>query len=362
MAKPYEQRSFVENALLFAEGPGAADQIFRALHERRKAAAELLAGGVTTMVMKERNQPRKTTGFIKGDFTRAADEVGPGTPAVLHRYENTTGKNNRLDLAHWIVSPDNPLTPRVIMNRIWQQHFGRGLVETENDFGSQGSQPSHPELLDWLADEFKARHWSLKEMQRVIVTSRTYRQNSSERPDLKQKDPHNFLLGRQQRLRLDAELVRDSALTASGLLSQKFSGPPVYPPIPEGIMGLGQVKRAWPVSKGEDRYRRGIYTFVYRATPPPSLTVFDAPDGQSTCTRRIRSNTPLQALTLLNDTSFVEFATALQKIIAKEGLEAAFRRCTSRKPAADELKLLSQLDPFSAARVLLNLDETVTRD
>lgn len=362
LAKPYEQRTVAENASIFASGAGAADQEFRGLNEKYTSISTLLKAGVTTMVLKERAEPRKTTVFIKGDFTRPADEVAPGTPAVLHRYENTTGKNNRLDLARWIVSPENPLTARVIMNRVWQQHFGRGLVETENDFGTQGAQPSHPELLDWLATEFTARNWSLKEMHRLIVTSRTYRQSLADRPELREKDPNNYLLGRQQRMRLDAEIVRDTALTVSGLLSSKLGGPPVFPPIPDGVMSLGQVKRGWSVSKGEDRYRRGLYTFVYRATPPPSLVVFDAPDGQSTCTRRIRSNTPLQALTLLNDASFFEFATALQKIIESDGLEAAFRRCTARLPSADELKLLGKLDTLSAARVLLNLDETVTRD
>ena len=149
---------------------------------------------------------------------------------------------------------------------------------------------------------------------------------------------------------------------ASGLLSKKLGGPPVYPPIPDGVMGQGQVKRAWTVSKGEDRYRRGLYTFVYRALPPPSLNVFDAPDGFSSCTRRIRSNTPLQALTLMNDSSFFEFATALEKIIRKDGLEIAFRRCTGRAPKPDELAVLKKLDTLNAARALLNLDETLTRE
>jgi len=170
------------------------------------------------------------------------------------------------------------------------------------------------------------------------------------------------MLARQQRLRLDAELVRDVALGASGLLSPKIGGPPVYPPIPDGVMGQGQVKRVWSVSKGEDRYRRGLYTFIYRASPPPSLTVFDAPEGFSTCTRRIRSNTPLQALTLMNDAGFFEFARSLETIIQKEGLEAAFRRCVSRKPHPEELAVLQRLGPLNAARTLLNLDETVTRE
>jgi hypothetical protein len=245
---------------------------------------------------------------------------------------------------------------------VWQEYFGRGIVETDNDFGAQGTPPSHAELLDWLAVEFMDLQWSLKEMHRLIVTSRTYRQSSSERSELREQDPNNILLGRQQRLRLDAELVRDAALSASGLLSHKVGGPPVYPPIPDGVMNLGQVKRVWAVSKGEDRYRRGLYTFVYRATPPPALNVFDAPDGYSACTRRLRSNTPLQALTLMNDGGFFEFATALEKIIRTEGLETAFRRCTSRTPRQDELAVLERLDTLNAARALLNLDETITRE
>jgi len=202
----------------------------------------------------------------------------------------------------------------------------------------------------------------LKELHRVIVSSHTYRQASVDRPELLEQDPHNYLLGRQRRLRLDAEIIRDVALTASGLLSRKMGGPPVYPPIPDGVMGQGQVKRAWTVSTGEDRYRRGCYTFVFRASPPPALNVFDSPDGFSTCTRRIRSNTPLQALTLLNDGASVEFAEALEKIIRDAGIPAAFRRCTSRDPQPDELAVLQALDTRSAARVLLNLDETITRE
>jgi len=318
--------------------------------------------GVATLVMKERTTPRKTAVLIKGDFTRPAEEVTPGTPAVLHPFTPPQGLPTRLDLAQWIVSPRNPLTARVIVNRIWQQYFGRGIVETENDFGLQGTPPSHPELLDWLALELLERKWSLKEMHRLIVTSHTYRQSSAERPDVRAKDPHNYLLARQQRLRLDAEIVRDVALAASGLLSPKLGGPPVYPPIPDGVMSLGQVKRAWTVSQGEDKFRRGVYTFVYRATPPPALNVFDAPDGYSTCTRRIRSNTPLQALTLMNDSGFFEFAAALEKIVQQDGLATAFRRCTSRPPRADELAVLEKLDTLTAARALLNLDETVTRE
>jgi hypothetical protein len=196
----------------------------------------------------------------------------------------------------------------------------------------------------------------------LILQSHTYKQRSDFRSDLVDIDPNNYLLARQQRLRLDAEVIRDVALSASGLLVPKLGGAPVFPPIPEGVMNLGQVKRAWKVSTGEDRYRRALYTFIYRATPPPSLNVFDAPEGISTCTRRARSNTPLQALTLLNDTGFYEFAKSLATIIERDGIETAFIRCVSRKPTEDELTVLTALDAQSAARVLLNLDETMTRE
>ncbi len=361
LAVPKNKRSFAQTQSLFAASVGGVGT-FRELNDRYKEIDTLLNQGVTTLVMKELPKPRKTTVFIKGDFTRPADEVTPGTPGVLHPFKSTPHQPNRLDLAKWIVSPENPLTARVIVNRIWQQYFGRGLVETENDFGMQGTTPSHPELLDWLATELLAKKWSLKDIHRLIVTSNTYRQSSSNRPDLREKDPGNYLLARQSRLRLDAEVVRDVALSASGLLAPQIGGPPVYPPIPDGVMGQGQVKRTWTVSKGADRYRRGLYTFIYRASPPPTLTVFDAPEGFTTCTRRIRSNTPLQALTLMNDSGFFEFATALEKIIQTESLDAAFRRCTSRPPHPDELAILQKLDPLTAARTLLNLDETVTRE
>ena len=361
LAVPQEKRSFAQQKMLFAGGIGGVGP-FRQLNDRYTELDVVLNQGVSTMVLRELPTPRKTTVLIKGDFTRPGEEVTPGTPAVLHPMERPHGRPNRLDLAKWLVSPRNPLTARVIMNRVWQQYFGRGIVETENDFGMQGTAPSHPELLDWLAVEFMAKRWSLKDMHRLIVTSRTYRQSSANRPELRAKDPNNYLLARQQRLRLDAEVVRDVALAASGLLSPKIGGPPVYPPIPEGVMGQGQVKRVWAVSQGADKYRRGLYTFVYRASPPPSLTVFDAPEGFSTCTRRVRSNTPLQALTLMNDAGFFEFALALEQIIRKDGLVVAFRRSTTRSPTSDELAVLKKLDTLTAARALLNLDETFTRE
>lgn len=356
-----EKRTFDHNRTIYLlVKPG--DEEFGQWNQRHLELDETLSNPVTTLVLRERNQPRKTALFINGDFTRPDEEVTPGTPSVLHPLETDNDYPNRLDLAKWIVSPKNPLTARVIMNRVWQQYFGRGLVGTEDDFGLQGSAPSHPELLDWLALEFMEQNWSLKEMHRRIVTSHTYRQSSVNRPELREQDPNNLLLARQRRLRLDAEIVRDVALSASGLLSPKVGGPSVYPPIPDGVMNQGQVKRAWNVSEGGDRYRRGLYTFVYRGSPPPTLSVFDAPEGLSSCTRRVRSNTPLQSLTLMNDSNFFEFAQALQSIIEAEGLEVAFRRCTSRTPTPEELAILEELDTLNAARVLLNLDETITRE
>jgi hypothetical protein len=343
---------------------------------------------ITTLVMKELEEPRASHLFINGDFTRPAEKVQPGTPAVLHRFEvkETEGSANRLDLARWLVDPKNPVLARVIVNRVWQQYFGKGLVETENDFGTQGIPPTHPELLDWLACEFmeptvsvgggSANPWSLKHMHRLITTSTTYRQSSRVRPELQHIDANNRFLARQNRLRLDAEVVRDVALSASGLLAPELGGPPVYPPQPDGVMSLGQVKRAWKASTGKDRYRRALYTHLWRATPHPALAVFDAPDGFSSCTRRIRSNTPLQALTLLNDQQFYEFAEALAEKISTasaatevEKIRFAFRVCLGREPsAAEEVRLLRLTREHSGekwlmlARVLLNLDETITRE
>ncbi len=354
-----EKRGPNEHRALYAAMTGTGDPVFNPLHSRLSEIDDLLSKGVSTMVLAELPAPRSTRVFIKGDFTRPAEEVPPGVPAVLHSIESSTAMPTRLDFARWLVSPQNPLTARVIMNRVWQQYFGRGLVETENDFGTQGSLPTHPELLDWLATEFMASGWDLKAMHRLIVTSETYQQSSHQTPS---SDPTNLLLARQNRLRLDAEIIRDVALAASGLLQPNIGGPPVFPPIPEGVMGLGQVKRAWTTSSGPDRYRRALYTFTFRSTPPPNLAVFDAPDAFAACTRRLRSNTPLQALTLLNDPAFIEFAGALAKRIEHDGLKTSFQRVLTRPAQRNEIALLKTLPPLSAARVLLNLDETITRE
>ncbi len=340
---------------------------------------------VSTLVMAELPQPRETFLFVNGDFTRHGEAVRPGTPAELPPLN--VDRPNRLDLARWTVDPANPLTARVAVNRLWQQYWGRGLVETENDFGTQGELPTHPELLDWLATEFIARGWSMKAMHRLIVTSAAYRQQSHVRPDLEVTDPLNKLYARQVRLRLDAEVIRDAGLSASGLLSSKRGGPPVYPPQPDGVMALGQVKRAWVASTGEDRYRRGLYTHLWRGTLHPAFAVFDAPDAATACTRRLRSNTPLQALTLLNDQQFHEFAQALaRRVLATvrgsvaDQIDFAFRLCLARHPEPAERQRLVELHTqqlhastgndderqaetwTTLARVLLNLDETITRE
>ena len=314
----------------------------------------------TTMVVQERETPRETHVHIAGDFTRPGDRVTPAMPAVLHGPAQS-GNLNRLDLARWLVDPANPLNARVSVNRMWQQYFGRGIVETENDFGTQGSPPTHPELLDWLATELVARSWSLKAIHRLIVTSATYRQSSTVRPELAAKDPYNKLLARQSRLRLDAEIIRDTALAAGGLLNPTIGGPSVFPPQPEGVMTLGQMRRDWTASAGADRYRRGMYTFFWRATPYPSLIVFDAPGAVEACTRRIRSNTPLQALTLLNDQAFVEFAQALAARVLKDvatsdsdRIRYAFRLCLAREPSTAEREKLGEL----LARMRTDLDKT----
>jgi mono/diheme cytochrome c family protein len=360
---------------------------FTALNEKLAALERHESKATTTLIMSELAKPRDTTIFIKGDFTRHGVKVAPGTLVVLPPLN--AAAPNRLDLARWLFDPANPLTARVMVNRIWQQYFGLGLVETENDYGTQGAPPTNPELLDWLASEFTAQKWSIKAMHRLIVTSATYKQSSLARPDLELVDPLNKLLARQNRLRLDAELIRDVALSASGLYEPKLGGPPVFPPQPEGVMNLGQSRRAWNPSIGPDRYRRALYTHLWRATPHPAVAVFDAPDALSACTRRLRSNTPLQALTLLNDLQFFEFAEALAARIERDGgttddarLAFAFNLCVSRAPTATERTLLLELlrdlqkpakapaaDPaatpleawVTVSRVLLNLDETITR-
>jgi hypothetical protein len=346
--------------------------------ELEKEVKKVAKNVPTTLVMKERKSPRKTHVQIRGDFLRLGTEVTPGYPTAAG--ETPKGPLTRLDLARWLVSAENPLTARVTVNRYWQQFFGRGLVETENDFGIQGTLPTHPELLDWLATEYVRLGWSTKKLHRLLVTSDTYKRSSVADEKLREVDPRNELYARQNRLRLEAEVIRDAALTASGLLSRKLGGPPVFPPQPAEVFSFTQSKRTWTVSAGEDRYRRGLYTHIWRQSQHPLLTTFDGADAQTTCTRRNRTTTPLQALHLANDAVFVELADALGKRMVKDGprndagrVKFAFQVCFSRDPSAEETKRVSDylasqtatvVDKRWAAvgRVLMNLDEFITRE
>jgi mono/diheme cytochrome c family protein len=402
---PREKRSAAQRRALI-ELMMAREPVFRLENE---ALLKLRADEpkfVTTMVVQERTgSPRDTHVHKGGDFTRKGDPVAPGVPHVLAGLVNDSPGTppDRLDLARWLVDRRNPLTARVVVNRIWQAYFGRGLVETDNDFGTQGSYPSHPELLDWLACELMDSGWREKVIHRLIASSSTYSQASRLRSDAQAIDPDNRLYSRQSRLRLDAELIRDAALKCSGLLTSKIGGPSVFPPQPEGVMTLGQMKRPWVADVGPNRFRRGLYTYFWRATPHPFLTTFDAPGGVQSCTRRLRSNTPLQALTMLNDPALFEIARGLAaRILAErpapatdlDRLDHAFVLCLGRRGSDRELKMLASVlereyadqghaahaqggsresspgdhtrevvSPWvTIARVMLNLDEFVTRE
>lgn len=363
---------------------------------------ESLPPFATTLVMQERpaTNPRTTCIHKRGEFLQATEPVTPEVPAIFQPLP-AAAPHDRLALARWLASAANPLVGRVTMNRHWAAIFGQGLVRTTEDFGYQGEPPSHPELLDWLAVEFVNRGWSVKQMHKLIVTSATYRQSSRVTPELLARDPQNKLLARGPRVRLDAELVRDVVLSASGLLSGKIGGPSVFPPQPPGVTSEGTYgPLAWNVSEGEDRYRRGLYTFAKRTAPYAMFLAFDAPSGEACLARREVSNTPLQALTLLNDTVFVEAAQALgREMAASSGpidaqVVALFRRCTSRPPhdgereavvhfyekqkariAAGELDsaaIAGEKSPDQAladraawtlvARALLNLDEVISKE
>ena len=329
----------------------------------RKEAIEALAATEPdfdeALVLKERDvsmHRRETFVFVRGVFENKGEKVLPGVPRVLPALTPEKPEQpNRLDFARWLVSADNPLTPRVTVNRIWQRYFGVGLVDTPDNFGLQGHRPSHPELLDWLANEFVTSGWSMKHLHRLIVTSSTYRQSSVARPDLKERDPLNRLLARQARLRLEAETIRDGALLSSGLLSLRMGGPGIHPYQVDGVMDGRADKSRWKMGSGEDLYRRGLYVHFWRLTPHPFLKAFDAPDSTESCARRIRSNTPVQALTALNDPWFVECALDLAEYLLRESgvtdaerLRRAFQRCVARVPSERELALLTDL--LDAAR------------
>ncbi|HMP60684.1 MAG TPA: PSD1 and planctomycete cytochrome C domain-containing protein [Gemmatales bacterium] len=363
-------------------------------------------------------KPRPTQIHIRGDFLRKGVAVTANAPGFLPPLPNVSGaatvasadpaaafegQPSRLDLARWLVAPEQPLTARVMVNWVWTNHFGRGLVGTPEDFGTRGERPSHPELVEWLASEVRTSGWSVKKLHRLIVTSAVYRQSAASRPELHERDSLNVWLARQHRLRLEAEIVRDGALAASGLLVRRIGGPSVRPPQPPGISELTYANSAkWVESKGPDRYRRGMYIWFQRTSPYPMLVAFDAPESNVCTVKRERTNTPLQALTLLNDVVFVEAAQALGRRLLHElpgadqdraRLERLYRLTLARLPTEREVELLTDLladmrrlareapevaklagtvpasvEPAEAAawvalaRAVLNLDEFIMRE
>ncbi len=379
-----------------------------ALDRERQRAREVDAefarlAPARAMVLGKNHTPRVTHVFERGNFLTPGEPVEPGVPSVFASVAGTPDAPTRLGLARWLVDAKNPLTPRVHANRLWARLFGHALVETEEDFGTQGDPPTHPELLDHLATQFISSGWSQKQLLRSVVLSATYRQSSRAGADLREVDPSNKWLARGARFRLDAELVRDQALAASGLLSRKMFGPSVFPPQPEGIWTQIYSGDQWKESVGEDRHRRGLYTFIRRTSPYPTFSGMDAPSREVSCTRRPRTNTPLQALALMNDPQFVEAAGALAVRMLRASaddparIEHGWRRCLTRTPTQAELARVLKLvgderNRFQgdakgagelaracvvdragiedhelaawtiAASVLLNLDEIVTRE
>ncbi|MEX2216114.1 MAG: PSD1 and planctomycete cytochrome C domain-containing protein [Phycisphaeraceae bacterium] len=348
----------------------------------------------STLVMKELDQPRETHVMKRGDFLQLGERVIAATPSVLHAMPEAAPRD-RLGLAQWIASNDNPLLARVTVNRWWAEFFGQGIVTTLEDFGTQGDLPTHPQLLDWLAIEFmsysppsqggagggsvaqtsetKSQPWSMKHLHRLIVTSATYRQSSRITPDLLQRDPTNTLLTRGPRFRLQAETIRDNALAIAGLLSDKMFGPPVYPPQPDGLWRVtGKVDNTYRTSQGEDRYRRGIYTVLRRSAPYPSFLAFDATDRGECTVKRPRTNTALAALTLLNDPVYVECAVTLAqrmltndpKMTVAQRAEYGMRLCVSRKPSPREIEIITAMyhDELARLKKDANVAKAILKD
>jgi hypothetical protein len=341
------------------------------LKSERDRLAELetkLAPYTTVPIMRELPEGRRRATHVqrRGNFLDLGEEVKPGVPGSFHPLPDGE-EPDRLGLARWLVSEENPLTSRVIANRCWEQFFGRGLVETSEEFGSQGDPPSHPELLDWLATELVRSGWDLKAFLKLLVTSSTYRQSSRVTPELVGRDPDNMLLARGPRFRLSAEMVRDQALFVSGLLSPKMYGPPVNPPRPEtGLRAAFGSAIDRGTSEGQDRYRRALYTEWRRSNPYPSMTTFDAPNREICIVRRDRTNTPLQALVTLNDPVYIEAAQALARRMVLEGgdsaedhIRHAFRLCLARAPSRPELDRLLAL--YRDARSGFEADEDAAR-
>jgi hypothetical protein len=389
---------FVEN-----QAPAQIRQAWQDLAGARREREQFSDRLPTVMVMQERDTPRDTFLLVRGAYDKPGEKVSPGVPAMLPPLAKEY-PNNRLGFARWVVDPANPLTSRVAVNRFWQLYFGVGLVKSVEDFGSQGEWPSHPELLDWLATEFVRSGWDMKAMHKLIVTSATYRQSANASPELLQKDPENRLLGRASRFRLPAEVIRDQALAISGLLVERLGGPSVKPYQPAGLWKelSGQ---EYVQDKGEGLYRRSLYTFWKRSSPPPSLMNFDAAGREACVVREGRTNTPLQALDLMNDVTYLEASRKLAERMMKEAppnpderIALAFRLATARRPTAREMAVLrealddylddyrsdraaaaqyltqgesprheeldvSELAAYSAlASLIMNMDETITKE
>jgi hypothetical protein len=387
----------------------AIRQLERELIRLNEREAELASAKYTTLVMLERSEPRETYVHNRGNFLDKGKVVSPGVPAFLPPMPSGEPPN-RLAFARWLVSSENPLTARVTVNRLWEHFFGTGLVKTSEDFGIQGEAPSHPELLDWLATEFIRSGWNVKAIQKSIVMSAAYRQSAVASDELLSRDLYNRLLARGPRFRLDSEAIRDQALAVSGLLNRESGGPSAYPIQPANLWKeLGFLRPEigmdeWPVSEGADLYRRGVYTFWRRVCTYPLFSTFDAPSRELCTARRPRTNTPLQALAALNESTLLEAARFLAQRIMLQGgtspakqVEFAFRLCTSRPPTKQErdrlvefygqqlkgferepaaaatllkvgtAELPARLDPrqlaawMMVANVLLNLDETLTK-
>ncbi len=405
---PRDQRSPAQVAAVFSYWRTTVAE-WKEANDRIDGLWKQWPAGSTSLTLMARDEPRETALLKRGDFLKPGKKVGPGTPAFLHPLP-ADAPPTRLTFARWLADKNSPTTARVFVNRVWQSYFGTGIVSTSEDFGMQADSPSHPELLDWLACEFMDRGWKIKDLHRQVVTSAAYRQSSRVTPELLAKDSYNRLLARAPRLRVEGEIVRDVALAASGLLNRKLGGPSVMPPAPAFLLlhPGSYAPFPWVDATGDDRYRRALYTFRRRSTPYPALATFDVPNADTACVRRMRSNTPLQALTTLNETLFMESAQALARRILAEGgttdeqrLAYGFRLCTSRLPTDDEqselLALIAKqrsriaagwISPWQlatgkeskpdslppganpadwaaytvAARVLLNLDETITKE
>ncbi len=367
---PRDRRTPSQTAAVFACWRSTQPE-FREATDQVEALWKQWPEGAPSLVFARRSgegpgEARQATRMFKrGDWLKPGKEVTHGTPAALHSLP-ADADDSRLTLARWLTDPKSPTTARVAVNRIWQQYFGTGILETSEDFGMQSAKPSHPELLDWLAVELMqpstpgVAPWSLKHLHRLIVNSATYRQSSHVTPALREKDPFNRLLARGPRFRVEGEIVRDLALAASGLLNPALGGRPVYPPAPDFLFQppASYGPKTWMEETGPERYRRSLYAFRFRSVPYPVLQTFDAPNGDASCVRRLRSNTPLQALTSLNEPQFVEAAQALARRTVAEGgktdeqrIRYAFRQVLSRAPNAKESRILLDLLAKQRARV-----------